>query len=270
MSGSRPAVLRPSVVLGIYGLMTAGALGWGFFRGHPNIFVLPPDCSWWPSGIGAWLSRLGAVRPVTSTIAAVVLGGGAGLLVGLLVVAFGRWAAERWEWVVRLHEAFMDVLGDMGRTEILVAAVASSVGEEALFRGLLLPTLGLWLSSAIFGVVHLGPGKRFAAWPFMAFVMGLGFGTLAMGFGNLAGPIAAHFIINFLNLTELSRSARERARRAAADGLARRAAAVGLARRAAADDLALGPEAEGLAVGPEADAAAQGSPPSEKDRESDS
>ena len=52
----------------------------------------------------------------------------------------------------------------------------------------------------MFALLHVGPGKRFLPWTVSAFVLGLAFGELAVWTGNLGGPIAAHFAINFLNL----------------------------------------------------------------------
>jgi membrane protease YdiL (CAAX protease family) len=46
----------------------------------------------------------------------------------------------------------------------------------------------------------VGPGKRFVPWTVSAFVLGFGFGWLTIWTTNLGAPIAAHFVINFLNL----------------------------------------------------------------------
>jgi len=82
----------------------------------------------------------------------------------------------------------------------VILALASSIGEELLFRGALLPWLGVWLQAAVFALLHIGPGRRFLPWTASAFGLGLAFGALASWTGNLGGPIAAHFMINFLNL----------------------------------------------------------------------
>ena len=82
----------------------------------------------------------------------------------------------------------------------MILALASSIGEELLFRGALLPWLGVWLQAAVFALLHIGPGRRFLPWTASAFALGLAFGALASWTGNLGGPIAAHFMINFLNL----------------------------------------------------------------------
>ena len=60
--------------------------------------------------------------------------------------------------------------------------------------------LGLVPQAALFALLHVGPGKRFVPWTASALGMGIAFGLLADATGNLGGPIAAHFTINFLNL----------------------------------------------------------------------
>src|SRR4029078_1511920 len=49
-------------------------------------------------------------------------------------------------------------------------------------------------------LLRVGRGKRFLPWTASAFALGLGFGWLAVWTTNLGAPIAAHFVINFLNL----------------------------------------------------------------------
>jgi membrane protease YdiL (CAAX protease family) len=83
--------------------------------------------------------------------------------------------------------------------------VASSIGEETLFRGALQPWLGVWLQAIVFALLHVGPGKRFVPWTLSAFVLGIAFGWLAVWTENLGAPIAAHFTINFMNLRYIVR-----------------------------------------------------------------
>ncbi len=83
---------------------------------------------------------------------------------------------------------------------LLALALASALGEEILFRGLLVPLLGVVLSALVFGALHQvrGPGRW--AWMGWATVMGLLFGLVLAATGSLVGPIAAHAIINAANL----------------------------------------------------------------------
>ena len=75
----------------------------------------------------------------------------------------------------------------------------------------------MWVQGLVFALLHIGPGRRFLPWTISALVLGLGFGVLARWTGNLGGPIAAHFMINFLNLKFIVASR--------GPGMARRAAA---------------------------------------------
>jgi membrane protease YdiL (CAAX protease family) len=111
-----------------------------------------------------------------------------------------RITTRRYAWARTLHASFRDLLGPLTGRDILIIALASSLGEELLFRGALLPWLGLWPQTAIFALLHVGPGKRFAPWTVSAIVLGAVFGELAIRTGSLGAPIAAHFTINFLNL----------------------------------------------------------------------
>ena len=88
----------------------------------------------------------------------------------------------------------------MSRAEVLALAVLSSVGEELFFRGAMQPTAGLWLTTTLFGLMHLPHRREFWPWTVSALVMGLIFGVLTEQTANLAGAIIAHFVINFLNL----------------------------------------------------------------------
>jgi len=74
------------------------------------------------------------------------------------------------------------------------------VGEEVFFRGALMPWIGLVPQAILFGLLHIGPSKRFLPWTAWALLMGLVFGGLVELTGDLGGAIACHFTINFMNL----------------------------------------------------------------------
>jgi membrane protease YdiL (CAAX protease family) len=134
-----------------------------------------------------------------------LLGPVIGVAVGLGVVFLSRLAVHRFDWARRLHLDFRGILGHLSQREIIVLALASSVGEELLFRGALQPWLGLWPQAVIFALLHIGPGLRFLPWTVSAFVVGIVFGYMFEWTGDLGGPIAAHFTINYLNLQFISR-----------------------------------------------------------------
>jgi len=128
-----------------------------------------------------------------------------GLALGLFVVLLSRFATHHYGWARNLHHSFRGLLGRLSGREVLVLALASSVGEELLFRGALQPWLGLWVQALVFALLHIGPSWRFVPWTVWAFAMGICFGLMFRWSGDLGGPIVAHFTINFLNLHYISR-----------------------------------------------------------------
>jgi membrane protease YdiL (CAAX protease family) len=173
-----PPLSRASMVIGLYGGMALVAFVIAAGRGDPDLYRLGGSPA-------AWLLGLGPA---------------AGIALGLAVVGLTRVATKRFQWARELHASFRDLLGPLTGREIVILALASSVGEELLFRGALLPWFGLWIQAMVFAALHIGPGKRFLPWTASALVLGLLFGKLATATGNLGGPIAAHFTINYLNL----------------------------------------------------------------------
>jgi membrane protease YdiL (CAAX protease family) len=141
----------------------------------------------------------------TSTATRLLLSPVLGCLVGGGVVLLSRLAVHRFDWARRLHTDFRGILGHLTGREIIILALASSVGEELLFRGALQPWIGLWPQAVVFALLHIGPGARFLPWTASALVVGVLFGYLVEWTGDLGGPIAAHFIINLLNLQFISR-----------------------------------------------------------------
>jgi membrane protease YdiL (CAAX protease family) len=134
----------------------------------------------------------------------VLVGAIIGLGLGLLIVFLSRLSVHRFEWARSLHRDFRARLGPLPASEIIVLAAASSLGEEIFFRGALLPVAGLWISSATFALLHVGPKARYLPWTVSSFVVGLMFSKLFAWSGDLTGPVIAHFTVNFLNLRHLS------------------------------------------------------------------
>lgn len=172
---------RSASVMSLYLLMAGVGVAWSMLRGHPYI--------WSVEG-----------REETQ----VLLGLVAGVLMGLGIVFASRLAVHRFEWARSLHRDLRGRLGPLQDGEILVLAAASSVGEEIFFRGALMPAIGLVGSSAMFALLHVGPKVRYLPWTFASFGAGLLFGQLFLWAGDLSGPIAAHFTVNYLNLRHLS------------------------------------------------------------------
>ena len=68
-----------------------------------------------------------------------------------------------------------------------------------------LPTLGWVATSVLFGLVHIGPGRRFLPRTAWAIAMGFALGGIYEATGSLVGPLFAHVAINGLNLAYIAR-----------------------------------------------------------------
>jgi hypothetical protein len=83
---------------------------------------------------------------------------------------------------------------------IFVVVILAPIGEETLFRGVLLPWLrrflgvdaAVWVSAALFGVGHIRYGLSLST----VVVYGLVLGWARLQTGNLRASIALHMIIN--------------------------------------------------------------------------
>ena len=128
----------------------------------------------------------------------------AGLGSGLLLVLTSRLAAAHLSWVRALAGEFRNMMGSLQPREAFWVALLSGTSEEILFRGALQPAVGVWLTTLIFGILHVGPSRRFIPWTIMALVAGLLFGGLFAWTGNVLAPVLAHVTVNFLNLRYLA------------------------------------------------------------------
>lgn len=72
------------------------------------------------------------------------------------------------------------------------------LSEELLFRGVVLPSLGLVASSLIFGMLHVYDWKQ---WPYAAWTTCVGFalGAATLLTGNLLVAVVAHVLVNWLS-----------------------------------------------------------------------
>lgn len=168
-----------------YGLLASGALLWVMLRGGDGIQLF-----YHPNGLIA----------AQSTWQEILIGGAAGIAFGLGMAKMSRAAVYRFSWAQGMHIEFRGLLGPLENMEVLAFALLSAVGEELFFRGALQSSFGLVISSLVFGMLHIGPSKKFLPWPFQAVAMGFAFGGLFWITGNLAAPILAHFVINYQNL----------------------------------------------------------------------
>jgi membrane protease YdiL (CAAX protease family) len=169
---------RAQLVIGLYGALALLAILVSAGRGDPDAYRLDDSV----------------------TITWLLLSPLIGLAIGLLVVLATRLVTRHYAWARSLHRDFRELLGPLTMRDIVILAVASSVGEELLFRGALLPWIGVWPQALVFALLHVGPGRRFLPWTVSALVLGVALGYVAEATDNLGAPIVAHFTINLMNL----------------------------------------------------------------------
>jgi uncharacterized protein len=172
----RPATLLVAVYLGVGAVAAAIVVALGRD---------PLTCEGW----------LG-IRGVASSLVSL----GLGVLVGATTIAATPLMVRRWRWARALHLALRPAVHRAGDGALLAVAVASSLGEELLFRGLLVPLVGVAVSSVAFGVLHQIRGRARWGWIGWATLMGLVFGEVFAMTGSLLGPLLAHAAINHYNL----------------------------------------------------------------------
>jgi membrane protease YdiL (CAAX protease family) len=101
----------------------------------------------------------------------------------------------------RLSDELAPQLVDGARwRDLVLISVFSGVGEESFFRGALQPELGLVATSLLFGVLHIGPDRRYFVWTGWAVGAGFLFGALYQWTGGILAPITAHVLHNAATL----------------------------------------------------------------------
>lgn len=177
-----PLRLRPRVLTG-YGsllgaLMVAMGVGWALLAGD--------------EGPGAWFPR---ERWLADLLLGALVGAGfAAAAWGL----FGRVPALRR--IERRLVALLDMAALRPHHAVIFGLLAG-VPEEILFRGALQPTLGLLVTSLVFGALHAVTLAYFV----YAGVAGMLLGALALWRGALWAPIAAHTVIDVIMFALLIR-----------------------------------------------------------------
>jgi membrane protease YdiL (CAAX protease family) len=172
--GTRSGVLVTYAAVGVVAAGLASALG------HD------------PIACDGWLGARGAP--------ALLLSLGLGVCLAAATIAATRAMVRRAGWVRELHAALRPTVHGATEGSMLAVAVASAAGEELLFRGLLVPLVGVVASSAVFGALHQIRGRARWGWMAWAALMGLLFALVFVATGSLLGPIVAHAAINHANL----------------------------------------------------------------------
>ena len=162
---------------------------------------------------GAEVQRRSLLGEVDAFPVALSLALGGAVAAVMIFVTRRLLQPRRGKWV----QEWIDHLGGSLATSTIASALATAaaaVSEELFFRGLLLPWLGLVVSSLLFGAVHLvGGGRARWTWALAATLLGLALGEVTVCTGSLAGALVAHVLVNLVNAPRVREAyARARAR----------------------------------------------------------
>lgn len=93
----------------------------------------------------------------------------------------------------RISDELAPILVDgVDRSSLVLVSLFSGIGEEVLFRGAVQPEFGLVVAALAFGLVHIGPDRRYLLWTAWAVLAGFLFGFLYEFSGGLLAPVIAH------------------------------------------------------------------------------
>ena len=129
-----------------------------------------------------------------------LLGVGLGFAITALSgVAYRVWTAYR-----KSVDYYLEVvLRPLALPDLIWLGLLPGLSEELLFRGVMLPALGLdhvavIVSSLCFGILHFSGSQQ---WPYViwATIVGMIFAYSALLTGNLLVPIVAHIITNWIS-----------------------------------------------------------------------
>lgn len=128
---------------------------------------------------------------------ATFVGFGAALAV-LFVIAIVSYAITGLEIEVPENERALEIARSITVLGAFGISVGAAISEEVFFRGFLQPRIGLWGQAVFFSLAHLSYVNVLEV--VVTFVLALIFGLIYKRTGNLAAPIAAHFLFNMIML----------------------------------------------------------------------
>jgi membrane protease YdiL (CAAX protease family) len=132
---------------------------------------------------------------------------GLGLGLGAAIILASSLLTRASNWGKSFEAMVQELFGPLAWSDCFFLALLSSLGEELFFRGALQPLLGLYPTSLLFALAHWPRSRELLPWTIMAGMLGLGFGYWTEASGQLAAPIAAHFLVNFVNLRLITKKA---------------------------------------------------------------
>jgi membrane protease YdiL (CAAX protease family) len=127
-----------------------------------------------------------------------------GLSLGLGITLASAAVYQLWEAYRRSADFYIElVVKPLTWVDLIWIGLLPGLSEELLFRGVMLPAIGLtWyglvVSSACFGVLHYS-GSQHWSYVIWATFIGLALGYSAIATGNLLIPIVAHITTNLIS-----------------------------------------------------------------------
>jgi uncharacterized protein len=127
-----------------------------------------------------------------------------GLGLGVAITALSGLTYRFWPDYRKSADYYLElVLKPLAWPDIIWLGLLPGLSEELLFRGVMLPALGLdsfavFGSSLCFGIVHFSGSQQ---WPYViwATIVGIILGYSALLSGNLLVPIVAHMTTNWIS-----------------------------------------------------------------------
>ena len=160
------------------------------FMGITAVFLLAIAKIW---------QKLGAIQLLSVQFDTQALLWSLGLAVAIMItssIIYRLWPAYR-----RSADVYLElVIKPLMWIDLIWLGLLPGLSEELLFRGVMLPALGLnitavFISSILFGVLHLSGNGQ---WPYVVWagIVGFALGYCALVTGNLVVPVVAHIITN--------------------------------------------------------------------------
>jgi len=177
----RISLVQAAVIF--YGVLLGVALLWAGLAGDSLLYLSPK-------------AEIRGVHPLRDI--------GLGIVAGVLVILLSDQLSRRTQAGAKLARALGRHLGRLSLAECVLLAAVSGVAEEAFFRGVLQPRIGLVAAALLFGLAHFVPRRELMSWAVFAVCAGLLLGILFESTGNLVAPVIAHASINAVNLWLLS------------------------------------------------------------------
>ena len=163
------------------------------FMGVTAVFLLAIAKIW---------QKLGAVQLLSVQFNSQALLLSLGLAAGITVtsaIIYRLWPAYRHSADVYLELVIKPLIW----IDLIWLGLLPGLSEELLFRGVMLPALGLnltavFISSILFGVLHLSGNGQ---WPYVVWagIVGFALGYCALVTGNLVVPVVAHVTTNLVS-----------------------------------------------------------------------